>query len=100
MNKNIKKLAQAKADKDKGSGKGRMVPLDYVDPAVGPRSSAPFSDFSGKNAMYRPGVDAVVGGEGPIRASREYSANNRLSKKTTFRRDPTQRFDTMYRSKY
>jgi hypothetical protein len=99
MNKGIKKLAESKADKDKDK-KGRVVPLDYVDPAVGPRGGGSFSDFSGKNTIYTPAKSGeVLGTEGPIRGARTYEGGGKLSKKVTFYRSPSQRYDTMYRGR-
>lgn len=99
MNKNIKKLAQAKADKATNrtdsagrSGMGAtarsyVVPLDYIEEFSGDSGTYTDSSFSGKNVKFRPGIDKVSGGgEGPIRASRSYEGAGKLSKKVRFTR--------------
>jgi hypothetical protein len=99
MNKNIKKLAQAKADKATNrtdsagrSGMGAtarsyLVPLDYMEEFSNDSGTYTDSAFSGKNVKFRPGIDKVSGGgEGPIRASRSYEVGGDLGKKVRFTR--------------
>jgi hypothetical protein len=82
-----KKKPTAKKATTKKAANGYLVPLDYIDPVVGPTGSGSMSESSGKNARFNPKKNKVVGGgEGPVRASKTYQGLGKLSKKTTFTR--------------